>query len=64
MAITLVVALSCDRCGERYPVRDAALANAGKVREAAERAGWQVVGPGSRTDRCPTHHTRSKVAAA
>lgn len=64
MAIVLVVVLSCDLCLQRLPGQDAAQANAQRVRDAAERAGWQVVGPGSRTDRCPAHRTNARRAAA
>ncbi|MFY1595449.1 hypothetical protein [Micromonospora sp. WMMD737] len=61
MAIAVVVALDCDKCPTRFTGPPAAQWNAGTIRDAAERAGWLVVGaPGSRTDRCPNCRPRAR----
>lgn len=55
MAVLLAVALTCDRCTAILPAPVPPLTSAGQIRDAAEQAGWQVVGNGGvRTDRCPT----------
>lgn len=65
MGVAVVVALDCDRCKTRFSGPVAAQFNAGTIRDAAERAGWLVVGSqGARTDKCPACRPQPRRAAA